>query len=135
MQNLNINANKVLLVACGGAAVINLPGWVHALRMLAPKIELEVVLSNSAKQLVSSNALIAVLGRKPYFDGNLFNDNGVVLHRYLAEWPDAVIVAPLTLNTLSKSALFIADSLVTSILNMSDAPILRGPFVSGKAEQ
>lgn len=61
LHEINLHANRIVLVACGGAAVINLPGWIYALNHLTKDIELEVVLTHSAERLVSKNALTTVL--------------------------------------------------------------------------
>ena len=109
------------LVACGGAAVINLPGWIYALNHLTKDIELEVVLTHSAERLVSKNALTTVLEKTPYTDADLFSHEGKVLHRHLAEWPDFIIVAPLwrflkiAFNTGSGSLQIINAALAKSI--------------------
>lgn len=61
LHEINLHANRIVLVACRGAAVINLPGWIYALNHLTKDIELEVVLTHSAERLVSKNALTTVL--------------------------------------------------------------------------
>lgn len=123
LDGIDLNAKNVLLVGCGGAAVINFPGWLFAINRLTTSVTLEAVLTGAAQKLVATDAVTAVLGRPNYCDGDSFSLRGEVLHRYLAEWPDLIIVAPISLNTLTKSALLISDTLVTSVLNMTQSPV------------
>lgn len=101
LHAIDLHANKILLVGCGGASVVNFPGWVFALKRLTTAVTFEAMLTGSAKKLVAKDAVMAVSGRPYYSDGDTFSTQGEVLHRHLAEWPDIVILAPMTLNTLA----------------------------------
>ena len=44
LHAIDLHANKILLVGCGGASVVNFPGWVFALKRLTTAVTVEAML-------------------------------------------------------------------------------------------
>ncbi|MFM6088912.1 MAG: bifunctional phosphopantothenoylcysteine decarboxylase/phosphopantothenate--cysteine ligase CoaBC, partial [Dolichospermum sp.] len=52
------------------------------------------------------------------------------LHIQLGEWPDLIVIAPLTANTLAKLAYGMADNLLTNTILASTCPVLLAPAMN-----
>jgi phosphopantothenoylcysteine decarboxylase/phosphopantothenate--cysteine ligase len=118
----------VLLAVSGGIAAYKIPELVRQLTGAGHKVR--CVLTPSAQQFVSSLTLQTVSQnavRTELFDPG---EEGQIDHIALAEWGDAVVVAPATANTLARMAAGIADDLVTTLLLATRAPVLVAPAMN-----
>jgi phosphopantothenoylcysteine decarboxylase/phosphopantothenate--cysteine ligase len=102
---------RILLGVCAGAAIYKICYLVRVL--LKNDFELKVVMTKDATKLLSP-MLFEALGVEVEVD--LFQKEKPLLHIKLAEWPNLVLVAPATLNTLSKLCAGIADNLLLTII-------------------
>lgn len=106
LQNKNI-----LLGITGGIAAYK---CAHLVRLLIKEgATVKVVMTESAAQFVTPQTL-SVLSKNEvitdFFDANNNWNN----HVQLAEWADAMIIAPLTANSLAKLATGLCDNMVTA---------------------
>ena len=117
-------AGKRILVAVSGSiAAVKVPLLVSAL--VKQGAQVRCVLSPSAAQLVSPVAL-ASLSRHPcLLDQDQWQHNQPrPLHIELAEWPDLVLLVPLSATTLARLVQGSADTLLASTLMACPAPLL-----------
>lgn len=108
---MSLKNKHILLGISGGIAAYK---CAHLVRLLIKQgAFLKVVMTKSAEEFVSAKTL-SVLSKNEvvtdFFDANNNWNN----HVNLAEWADAIIIAPLTANTLAKFATGICDNIVTA---------------------
>jgi phosphopantothenoylcysteine decarboxylase/phosphopantothenate--cysteine ligase len=119
---------RVLLAVSGGIAAYKIPELVR--QLTGAGHEVRCVLTPAAKQFVSSLTLQTLSQnavRTELFDPG---EEGQIDHIALAEWGEAVVVAPATANTLARMAAGIADDLVTTLLLATRAPVLVAPAMN-----
>ena len=108
---MSLKNKHILLGITGGIAAYK---CAHLVRLLIKEGAIvKVVMTKSAEEFISAKTL-SVLSKNEvvtdFFDANNNWNN----HVALAEWADAIIVAPLTANTLAKFATGICDNIVTA---------------------
>ncbi len=116
---------RVLVAACGSSDVVTLPQSVLAMRF-ALGLQVRVVLSAAAASFVTAKAFTAVTGEPAYDDST----DGGPAHLDLTRWADLVLVMPATANTIGKAAHGIADSLLTTCVLASSAPVVFVPSMN-----
>lgn len=99
-----------------------------------------VVMTASAKRLVTPETFRALTGREVYSDlfpdppertlGEPFAPADQPIHIKLAAQSDLVLVAPATANLLAKMAVGIADDLLSTLLLVARCPILVAPAMN-----
>ncbi len=118
---------RILLGVCAGVAVYKI---CYLVRLLLKKgFELKIIMTKSATKLLSP-LLFESLGAEVEIE--LFQKEKPLLHIQLAQWPDLVVIAPATLNTLSKLSVGIADNLLlTTLFSLpSKKPVLFFPSMN-----
>lgn len=108
---MSLKNKHILLGITGGIAAYK---CAHLVRLLIKQGALvKVVMTKSSEDFVTSKTL-SVLSKNEvatdFFDANNNWNN----HVALAEWADAIIIAPLTANTLAKFATGMCDNVVTA---------------------
>ena len=119
---------RVLLAVSGGIAAYKVPDLVRALVKAGHAVR--CALTPAAAEFVSPLALQTVSGasvRTELFD---VQEEGGIGHIELADWADAVVVAPATANLLARLAHGLADDLVTTLLLATRAPVLVAPAMN-----
>lgn len=89
-----------------------------------------VMLTENAQQFVTPLAFQAISRNHVYTDTFDEKDVSEIQHITIADWADAVIVAPATANTISKLANGLADNMVTSTLLATRAPVFIAPAMN-----
>lgn len=118
--------DRLLLCGSGGVSVALLPASVAWIQQHF-EVEIRVVLSRAASELVSPKAL-AVLTRNEVMPAADGDDAGPsVRHLELARWAQAALVAPATANLLAKLVAGIADDLLSTVLLAFEGPIVLAP--------
>ncbi|XP_055691726.1 phosphopantothenoylcysteine decarboxylase [Lutzomyia longipalpis] len=132
-------SSRILVGCTGSVATIKLPQLVQKLTEAIPGVEIQVVVTEAAKNFFSPQDL----GQ----DVRLHTDadewaawkqrGDPVLHIELAKWADLIILAPLDANTLAKIASGLCDNLLLCILRAWDAgkPFLFCPAMNTKMWQ
>lgn len=122
------NGQRVLLCVCGGIAVYKSAELVRRLRDAG--MDVQVAMTEHAQRFVGAQTFQALSGkpvRTTLWDAQAEAAMG---HLELARWPDRIVVAPATANTLAKLAHGLADDLVSTLCLATDAPILLAPAMN-----
>jgi len=88
--------------------------------------DIRVVLTDAARKFVSPLLFKSLLECDVYTEDEYWDYKGG-LHIHLAQWADILLIAPATLNTISKLAQGIADNLLTSIAAAFKGPVVLAP--------
>ena len=122
---MSLHHRKILLGVTGGIAAYKAPELVRQLGALGADVR--VVLTRGAGEFVAEKTL-AVLSRHPVYT-DLFDRDGEfpVLHVGLAEWAEAILVAPATAHFLGRVAGGLADDLLTAVMMSATAPAFLAP--------
>jgi len=120
---------RILVAVCGSIAAVKLPGLVSSLVQQGAQVR--CVLSPRAEQFVSPLAL-ASLSRQPCsLEEHQWDPRQPrPLHIALAEWAELVVVAPLSATTLARLAHGLADTLLSSTVLATQAPLLAAPAMN-----
>ncbi|MES2567857.1 MAG: bifunctional phosphopantothenoylcysteine decarboxylase/phosphopantothenate--cysteine ligase CoaBC [Bacteroidota bacterium] len=101
----------ILLGITGGIAAYK---CAHLVRLLIKEgATVKVIMTKAAEEFVTAKTL-SVLSKNEVIVDFFDSDNKWNNHVALAEWADAIIIAPLTANTLTKFATGICDNIVTA---------------------
>ncbi|MEM9567802.1 MAG: bifunctional phosphopantothenoylcysteine decarboxylase/phosphopantothenate--cysteine ligase CoaBC, partial [Cyanobacteria bacterium P01_E01_bin.34] len=93
--------------------------------------EIRVILTQSATEFIPPLTFATLSRHAAYTDADFWHRSaGRPLHIQLAEWADAMVIAPLTANTLAKLAYGLADNLLTNLLLASNCPVLLAPAMN-----
>lgn len=120
--------SRVLVCVCGGVAAYKAAELVRRLRERG--IEVRVAMTASAGHFVGAATFQAVSGRP--VRSSLWDEaaEAAMGHIELARWPDAIVIAPATANTLAKLAHGLADDLVSTLCLATTAPIFVAPAMN-----
>ena len=120
---------RIVVGVCGGIAAYKVCQLVSTLAKAGA--EVKVVLTQSAAEFVTP-LTFATLARHPaYVDADFWHRSaGRPLHIQLADWAEAIAIAPLTANTLAKLAYGLADNLLTNLFLASNCPVLLAPAMN-----
>ncbi|WP_316568464.1 bifunctional phosphopantothenoylcysteine decarboxylase/phosphopantothenate--cysteine ligase CoaBC [Neobacillus sp. YIM B06451] len=123
-----LEGKKILLCVTGGIAVYKAAALTSKLVQAGALVK--VIMSESATKFVAPLTFQA-LSRNDVFT-DTFDEKipGAIAHIELADWPDLVICAPATANTIGKLAAGIADNMVTTTLLASKAPVWVAPAMN-----
>lgn len=123
-----LKGRKILVGVTGGIAAYKACELVS--RLVQAGAEVRVVMTRAAREFVAPLSF-RTLARGPVF-GEMFDAPAEFdpVHVSLAEWPDAVVVAPATANVIGKIACGIADDLLTCSVMASRAPVLIAPAMN-----
>ena len=119
---------NVVLGITGGIAAYKAPDLVRRLRERGA--EVQIVMTSSAEEFVTSTALQAVSG-KP-IRSNLWDKEAeaAMSHIELARWADVVLVAPATAEVMARIVSGGAPDLLTTICLATEAPIALAPAMN-----
>ena len=121
------SGRKILLGITGGIAAYKIPGLVRLIKKA--DCDVEIILTESAKNFVAPMTLETLSGKKIHSDENF---DFHIPHIKLNEWAEIFVIAPCTANTLAKIAHGIADNLLTSALIAAHCPVLIFPAMNEK---
>ena len=119
------NGRRILLGITGGIAAYKLPALVRLIRKA--DCDVEIILTESAKNFVAPMALETLSGRKVWSDCDF---DGRIPHIKLSQWAEVMVIAPCTANTLAKISHGIADNLLTSTVIASTCPVILFPAMN-----
>jgi phosphopantothenoylcysteine decarboxylase/phosphopantothenate--cysteine ligase len=114
---------KILLGITGSIAAYKTPILVRSL--IKAGAEVKVVLTPNATDFVSKLTL-ATLSKAPVLI-DLFNEETWANHVLLGRWADAMMIAPLSCNTLSKMATGACDNLLLATYLSATCPVIAAP--------
>ena len=119
---------NIVLGISGGIAAYKTPELVRRLRERGA--EVQIVMTESAREFVTETALQAVSGRP--IRSNLWDKEAEasMSHIELARWADAVLIAPATAELISRLAGGSAPDLLTTLCLATEAPIAVAPAMN-----
>lgn len=119
---------NIVLGITGGIAAYKAPDLVRRLRERGA--EVQIVMTNSAEEFVTSTALQAVSGRP--IRSNLWDKEAeaAMSHIELARWADVVLIAPATAEVMARIVSGGAPDLLTTICLATEAPIALAPAMN-----
>ncbi len=120
---------KILIGVTSSIAAYRVPNLVSQLRKQG--YEIKTMISERARAFVAPQALAVMSGNPCYTDQDEWQNTREVLHIQLAKWCDALLIAPLTANTLAKMTHGICDNLITSTVRaLGKKPLLLAPAMN-----
>ncbi|MFD4697623.1 flavoprotein [Streptomyces niveus] len=122
-----VGVRRLLVVGTGSVTAAHLPFWASWLKTAQPGVEVRYVLTGAATRFVTREALVAIGGCDVLADRWPEEPEPRARHVDLAQWPDAVVVLPATLNYLARLALGLGDSPSMLALQCTDAAIALAP--------
>src|SRR5699024_3165780 len=119
---------KIVLCVTGGIAVYKAVDLTSKLTQAGATVK--VIMTEAATKFVSPLTFQAISRQTVYTDTFDEKDPAVIAHIDLADWPDFIVVAPATANTISKIANGIADNMVTTTLLATKEPVYIAPAMN-----
>ncbi|MGG5253003.1 bifunctional phosphopantothenoylcysteine decarboxylase/phosphopantothenate--cysteine ligase CoaBC [Neobacillus sp. SM06] len=119
---------KILLGVTGGIAAYKAAALTS--KLVQAGAEVKVILSESAVKFVAPLTFQALSRNDVYVDTFEEKNPHVIAHIDLADWPDLVIIAPATANTIAKLAHGLADNMLTATILATNAPIWIAPAMN-----
>lgn len=130
MQNplASLNGRRIVLGITGGIAAYKAADLVRRLKETGA--EVQVVMTAAAQRFVGAQTLQALSGR-PVRD-SLWDAaaEAAMGHIELARWPDLILIAPASADTLARLAQGRADDLLSTLCLASDRPIAIAPAMN-----
>ncbi|MDZ8186786.1 MAG: bifunctional phosphopantothenoylcysteine decarboxylase/phosphopantothenate--cysteine ligase CoaBC [Nostoc sp. ChiSLP02] len=125
----NPKFNRVLVAIGGGIAAYKVCELISTL--FKSGVEVRVILTRSAQQFITPLTVATLSRHQAYTDDDFWQPSySRPLHIELGEWADAMVIAPLTANTLAKLAYGMADNLLTNTVLASTCPVLLVPAMN-----
>jgi len=119
---------KIFLSVCGSIAAYKSVDFLRALRKAGHEVEL--CLSESAKNFVGITSLETFLGKK-IISNSLFDSEKIGTHHIeIAKWADLCLIFGATANTLAKISHGFADDFISTQILASRAPLLIAPAMN-----
>lgn len=116
-----LEGKKVLIGITGGIAVYKVAQLVRDLKKMG--VEVRVLMTPFAEKFVGRLTFETLSGNKVYTDW----EEDPLAHINLARWADMFLIAPCTVNTLSKIASGIGDNLLTTTVLAYSGKLLIAP--------
>lgn len=123
-----LSQKNVLLGVSGGIAAYKTPDLVR--KLTAQGANVRVVLTQSAREFVSTLSLQAVSGNTVSTDLLDPAAEAAMGHIELAKWADILIIAPTTANFMAKLANGLADDLLSTLYLATDAAVYLAPAMN-----
>ena len=119
---------KILLGVCGGIAAYKAVDIVSRLRKAGA--EIKVVMTEAASKFVTPMTFREISGNQVVL--SMWTDIPIhnVEHIALANWADAVLIAPATANMIAKMAAGIADDMLSTTILSTKAPVIICPAMN-----
>lgn len=123
-----LHGQNLLLCVCGGIAAYKAAELVRRLREAGANVR--VAMTDNARRFIGAATLQALSGA-PVRD-DLWDEQAEAAmgHIELARWPDRILIAPATANTIAKLAHGFADDLVSTLCLATQAPIAIAPAMN-----
>ncbi len=119
---------NILLGIGGGIAVYRVAELARL--FIKQGANVRCVMTKSACEFVTPLTFEALTGEAVHTDLFDLTSEREMGHIKLARWADAVLIAPATSNLIAKLAHGIADDLLTTMMQVCDAPVLLAPAMN-----
>ena len=114
MQTITLKSKKILVGVTGGIAAYKICSLVNML--IKEGAEVRIVMTESAIKFVTPLTFQSLTNHHVYTDLWNSKDEDSIEHISLSRWPDVIVIAPATANTIAKIAHGRADNLLTTIV-------------------
>ncbi len=119
---------KILLIICGGISAYK---SLELIRLFKKNnAHVKTILTKNAKEFVTPLSVSSLSQEKVYDDIFSAENEAEMDHISLSRWADAVLVAPITANTISKVASGNAEDLASTVLLASNKQIFLVPAMN-----
>ena len=119
---------KILLIICGGISAYKSLELIRLFKKNGARIK--NILTKNAKEFVTPLSVSSLSQEKVYDDIFSAENEAEMDHISLSRWADAVLVAPITANTISKVASGNAEDLASTVLLASNKQIFLAPAMN-----
>ena len=119
---------KILLIICGGISAYKSLELIRLFKKNGARVK--TILTKNAKEFVTPLSISSLSQEKVYDDIFSAENEAEMDHISLSRWADAVLVAPITANTISKVASGNAEDLASTVLLASSKQIFLAPAMN-----
>ena len=119
---------KILLIICGGISAYKSLELIRLFKKNGASIK--TILTKNAKEFVTPLSVSSLSQEKVYDDIFSAENEAEMDHISLSRWADAILVAPITANTISKVASGNAEDLASTVLLASNKQIFLAPAMN-----
>jgi len=119
---------KILLCVTGGIAVYKSAALTS--KLVQAGYDVKVMMTPSATEFVAPLTFQALSKNDVYIDTFDEKDSSKIAHIDLGDWPDLIVVAPATANTIGKLANGIGDEMISTTLLAATKPICIAPAMN-----
>ena len=119
---------KILLIICGGISAYKSLELIRLFKKNGARVK--TILTKNAKEFVTPLSVSSLSQEKVYDDIFSAENEAEMDHISLSRWADAVLVAPITANTISKVASGNAEDLASTVLLASNKRIFLAPAMN-----
>ena len=119
---------KILLIICGGISAYKSLELIRLFKKNGACVK--TILTKNAKEFVTPLSVSSLSQEKVYDDIFSAENESEMDHISLSRWADAVLVAPITANTISKVASGNAEDLASTVLLASNKQIFLAPAMN-----
>ena len=119
---------KILLIICGGISAYKSLELIRLFKKNGACVK--TILTKNAKEFVTPLSISSLSQEKVYDDIFSAENEAEMDHISLSRWADAVLVAPITANTISKVASGNAEDLASTVLLASNKQIFLAPAMN-----
>ena len=119
---------KILLIICGGISAYKSLELIRSFKKNGARVK--TILTKNAKEFVTPLSVSSLSQEKVYDDIFSAENEAEMDHISLSRWADAVLVAPITANTISKIASGNAEDLASTVLLASNKQIFLAPAMN-----
>ncbi|MEH7512455.1 bifunctional phosphopantothenoylcysteine decarboxylase/phosphopantothenate--cysteine ligase CoaBC [Gottfriedia acidiceleris] len=119
---------KILLCVTGGIAVYKAAALTS--KLVQAGYDVKVMMSLSATKFVTPLTFQALSRNDVYIDTFDEKDSAKIAHIDLGDWPDLIIVAPATANTIGKLANGLGDEMIQATLLAATKPVWIAPAMN-----
>ena len=119
---------KILLIICGGISAYKSLELIRLFKKNGARVK--TILTKNAKEFVTPLSVSSLSQEKVYDDIFSAENEAEMDHISLSRWADAILVAPITANTISKVASGNAEDLASTVLLASNKQIFLAPAMN-----
>ena len=119
---------KILLIICGGISAYKSLELIRLFKKNGARVK--TILTKNAKEFVTPLSVSSLSQEKVYDEIFSAENEAEMDHISLSRWADAVLVAPITANTISKVASGNAEDLASTVLLASNKQIFLAPAMN-----
>jgi phosphopantothenoylcysteine decarboxylase/phosphopantothenate--cysteine ligase len=126
----SLKGREIIVAVCGGIAAYKVADVVS--KLVQSGAGVTVIMTKDATRFVTPLTFEALSGRKVRTDTFELVDTSDPQHIALTEGADLMVIAPATMNLLSKVAHGLCDDLVSLMISASACPVIFAPAMNNR---